>query len=274
MIDSKTKIVGVIGNPVEHSLSPLMHNAVFSELRLNYVYLAFRVNDVKGALDGMRALGIRGFNVTIPHKVEVMKYLDEVDGLAAKIGAVNTVVNDDGILKGYNTDCSGAARALLEKTKLKGKNVVILGAGGAARAVAFGALENGARVVVVNRTLEKGAELADDLNKHFNGRAASGLMEQVKDCDVLVNTTSAGMYPDVGKSPVKKELLKKQMLVMDIVYNPVETRLLREAKDSGCVTISGVEMFVNQGALSFEMFTGKKAPKEVMRETVFKALKK
>ena len=272
MIDSKTKIVGVIGNPVEHSLSPLMHNAAFSKLGMNYVYLAFRVSDVKGALDGMRALGIRGFNVTIPHKVEVMKYLDEVDGLAARIGAVNTVVNDDGVLTGYNTDCSGAVGALLEKTKLKGKNVAILGAGGAARAVAFGALENGARVVVVNRTLEKGAELADDLNKHFNGRAAVGSMEQVKDCDVLVNTTSVGMYPDAGKSPVKKELLKKRMVVMDIVYNPVETRLLSDARDAGCVTISGVEMFVNQGALSFEMFTGKKAPKEVMRETVLNAL--
>lgn len=272
MIDSKTRIVGVIGNPVEHSMSPAMHNAAFSEIRLNYAYLAFRVTDLSSAVKGIRALNVRGCNVTIPHKVEVMKYLDEIDGIAAKIGAVNTVVNEGGVLTGYNTDCSGAVDALLEKTKLKGKKVMILGAGGASRAVAFGALEKGAIVTVVNRTEEKARGLADDLCKYFPGRVMAGPAEAVKDCDVLVNTTSVGMHPDAGKSPVEKRFLRRGLAVMDIVYNPVETRLLRDAKDAGCVTISGVEMFVNQGALSFEMFTGKKAPKDVMRETVLKML--
>ncbi|MFH1127633.1 MAG: shikimate dehydrogenase [archaeon] len=272
-----TKIVGVIGNPIEHSMSPAMHNAAFLKMGVDFVYLAFRVTDLKGAVKGMRALGIRGYNVTIPFKVDVMKHLDEVDPLACKIGAVNTVVNDGGVLTGYNTDCSGAVSALEGKIRLKGKKVMVLGAGGAARAVAFGVADKGADVVVVNRSPQKGMELTEDVNQYFKGRAnfvpfdglADGVMD---DFDVLVNTTSVGMYPDVSKSPVKKGILKKGLVVMDVVYNPIETRLLSDAKSVGCVTIKGIEMFVNQGALAFELFIGKKAPKDVMRDAVLKML--
>ncbi len=272
MIDSKTKLVGVIGNPVGHSMSPAMHNAGFCKLGLNYVYLAFEVSDLCGAVASMRALCARGFNVTIPYKVDVMKYLDRVDAAAKRIGAVNTVVNEDGTLVGYNTDCSGACDALVSKIKLKGKNVMILGAGGAARAVAFGVAEKGANIVIVNRTEKRGRELSEQVNECFCGGARCGTIEQLDDCDILVNATSVGMHPHVRESPVRSEFLRKDLVVMDIVYNPVETRLLRDAKAVGCRTISGVEMFVNQGAKSFELFTGKKAPKDVMREAVLELL--
>ncbi len=272
MIDSCTKVVGVIGKPIGHSMSPAMHNAAFSKLGLNYVYLAFEVSDLRGAIDGMRALGVRGFNVTIPYKVDVLRYLDGVDGLAKMIGAVNTVVNDDGVLGGYNTDCSGAVDALVSKVKLKGRTVAVIGAGGAGRAVAFGVADAGAHVLVVNRTLSKGEELVSSVNGFFGGSAECGTMEELKDVDVVVNTTPVGMVPDVGKSPVLRKFLRKSHVVMDIVYNPVETRFLRDAKSLGCVTIPGVEMFVGQGAKSFELFCGKKAPKGVMRDAVLKLL--
>ncbi len=272
MIDSKTKLAGVVGNPIGHSMSPAMHNAGFCKLGLNYVYLAFEVSDLRGAVGGMRALGVRGFNVTIPYKVDVMKYLDKVDAAAKRIGAVNTVVNEDGALVGYNTDCSGACDALASKIELKGRNVMILGAGGAAKAVAFGAAEAGGHVVIVNRTEKRGREMSSQLNECFGGRARCGTIEQLDDCDVLVNATSVGMHPHVRESPVRKEFLCKGLVVMDIVYNPIETRLLRDAKAVGCRTIPGVEMFVNQGAKSFELFCGKKAPKGVMRDAVLELL--
>ncbi len=268
MIDSKTKVVGVIGKPIGHSMSPAMHNAAFSRLGLDYVYLAFEVSDLRGAVDGMRALGVRGFNVTIPYKVDVLRYLDNVDAAAKRIGAVNTVVNDGGVLRGYNTDCAGAVDALVSKVKLKGCKVAVIGAGGAARAVAFGVAEKGARVLVVNRTLSKGQELVSCVNGFFPGSAECGTMDGLKEVDVVVNTTPVGMEPCVGKTPVLKEFLRRNHVVMDIVYNPVETRFLRDAKSLGCVTISGIEMFVGQGAKSFELFCGKKAPKGVMRDAV------
>ncbi|RLG13338.1 MAG: shikimate dehydrogenase [Candidatus Nanohalarchaeota archaeon] len=272
MIDSKTKVVGVVGKPIGHSVSPAMHNAAFSNLGLNYVYLAFEVSDLDGAIGGMRALDVRGFNVTIPYKVDVLKYLDEVDGLAKMIGAVNTVVNDDGMLTGYNTDCSGAVDALVSKVKLKGRTVAVIGAGGAGRAVAFGVAEMGAHVLVVNRTLSRGEGLVSSVNGFFAGSAECGTMDDLKDASVIVNTTPVGMMPDVGGTPVLKKFLRKTHVVMDIVYNPVETRFLRDAKSLGCVTINGVEMFVGQGAKSFELFCGKKAPKGVMWDAVLKLL--
>ncbi len=268
MIDSKTKVVGVIGKPIGHSMSPVMHNAAFSRLGLDYVYLAFEVSDLGGAIGGMRALGVRGFNVTIPYKVDVLRYLDEVDAVARMIGAVNTVVNDDGVLRGYNTDCSGAVDALISKVKLKGCKVAVIGAGGAGRAVAFGVAEKGAHVLVVNRTLVRGEELVSSVNGFYPGVAECGTMEGLKDASVVVNTTPVGMVPDVGATPVLNKFLRKSHVVMDIVYNPIETRFLRDARSLGCVTISGVEMFVGQGAKSFELFCGKKAPRDVMRDAV------
>lgn len=274
MIDSKTKVVGVIGKPIGHSMSPAMHNAAFSNLGIDYVYLAFEVSDLRGAIGGMRALGVRGFNVTIPYKVDVLRYLDEVDAAADRIGAVNTVVNDGGVLRGYNTDCAGAVDALVSKVKLKGCRVAVIGAGGAGRAVAFGVAEKGARVLVVNRTLSKGEELVSSVNGFFAGSAECGTMDGLEGVDVVVNTTPVGMVPDVGATPVLKKFLRKEHVVMDIVYNPLETRFLRDAKSLGCVTITGVEMFVGQGAESFELFSGKKAPKGVMRDAVLGLLRK
>ena len=274
MIDSKTNVVGVIGKPIGHSMSPMMHNAAFSRLGLNYVYLAFEVSDLRGAIDSMRALGVRGFNVTIPYKVDVLRYLDKVDSVAKRIGAVNTVVNDKGMLKGYNTDCSGAVDALVSKTNIKGRKIAVIGAGGAARAVAFGVAEKGAHVLVVNRTLSKGEKLVSDVNRFFPESAECGTMDGLSDVDIIVNTTPVGMDPDVHKTPVSKKFLRRNHIVMDIVYNPIETQFLKDAKSLGCMTITGVEMFVGQGSRSFELFTGKSAPRDVMQNAVFSLLGK
>lgn len=266
-ITAATKLCAIIGNPIEHSLSPHIHNAAFEHLKLDYVFLAFKVEHVRKAMEGMRALGIQGMSVTIPHKIEVMKYLDEVEEGAQRIGAINTIVNRDGRLVGYNTDCSGAIRALEERVNLKDKKTVLLGAGGAARAIAFGLKEQGARVAILNRTVKKAEVLAKELGCEF------GSIEQVASYtpDILINTTSLGMYPHPDETPVKKEMLK-DMLVFDSVYNPLKTRLIREAQENGCATILGLEMFVNQAALQFELWTGEKAPLEIMKKVVVEKL--
>ncbi len=272
MIDSKTKIIGVIGKPIGHSMSPAMHNAAFSRLGLNYVYLGFEVTDLQRAIDGMRALGISGFNVTIPHKIDILKYLDKIDTTAKRISAVNTVVNDNGILTGYNTDCAGAVDALASKVKLKGRKIAVIGAGGAARAIAFGVAEKGAHILIINRTLAKGEKLVSDVNGFFPDSSKCGTIKELEDVDIIVNTTPIGMNPNIHATPVGKEFLRKNHIIMDIVYNPIETQFLRDAKSLGCMTISGIEMFVGQGAKSFELFTENKAPKEVMRNAVLNLL--
>ena len=266
-LTATTKLCAIIGNPVEHSLSPLIHNAAFDHLNLNYIFLAFKVEHLREAVMGMRALSLTGVSVTIPHKVEVMDYLDDIEDVAQKIGAVNTIVNREGRLFGYNTDCSGAIKALEEKRELKNKKTVLLGAGGAARAIAFGLKEKGADLTILNRTLKKAEVLASELGCQYGGLE---LMESFKP-DILINTTSLGMYPQVDATPVRKEFLKG-MLVFDIVYNPLKTRLIREAEQNGCATIMGLEMFINQAALQFELWTGKKAPVELMRNVVVEKL--
>ena len=215
-INSNTKLYAVVGDPIEHSLSPIMHNRAFSYLGYNAVYLAFRVKDPAGAVTGMRALNINGLSVTIPHKVAVMAYLDEIDPIAERIGAVNTVVNREGVLYGYNTDAWGAVKSLEDQAKqtpIKGAVVGILGAGGAARAIGFGLASEGARVTIINRTREKGENLARDLGAEFQPLTPALHL----DCDVLVNTTPIGMTPNTGSSPIASNALKKEMVVMDIV---------------------------------------------------------
>ena len=266
-ITATTKLCAIMGNPVEHSLSPLIHNAAFKQLELNYVFLAFKVEHLEEAVMGIRALNLKGVSVTIPHKVEVMDYLDNVEEVAQKIGAVNTILNQEGRLLGYNTDWSGAIRALEEKIELKSKKTVLLGAGGAARAIAFGLKEKSADVTILNRTVKKAEMLASELNCQYGGLE---FLESSKP-DILINTTSLGMHPKVGDTPVKKEFLK-DVLVFDIVYNPLKTRLIKEAEQNGCVTIMGLEMFVNQAALQFELWTGRKAPIELMRRVVVEKL--
>ena len=270
MLNSDTSLFAVIGDPVSHSLSPVMHNRAFTNAGYNGVYLAFRVKDIGKAVSGIKALGIKGASITIPHKISVIKFLDELDDTAEKMGAVNTVINRHGVLIGYNSDSLGAVKALLEKTAIKDKDVVILGAGGAARAIGFGIISQGGRVTIINRTAAKGEKLARDLRSEFQPLSD---LKKAK-CQILINTTPVGMIPDTDAMPVRKEHLEKSIVVMDVVYNPLKTRLLMEAENIGCVTIDGVSMFVYQGAFQFELWTGMKAPVDVMKKAVLNTLGK
>lgn len=267
-MDVHTSLYCIFGNPVDHSLSPVMHNSAFDAVGYNGIYLAFRVSDIVPAVEGMRALGIKGVSVTIPHKEAVMQCLDDVDEEARRIGAVNTVINRGGALKGYNSDGQGAVRALAEKTGIRGRDVVILGAGGAARAVAYGVKSEGGRPTIVNRTVTRGEGLARELDAPFVP------LSDVKkiDAPILINTTSVGMTPRCDDMPVRGDVLEKGMVVMDIVYNPLRTRLLETAHLRGCETIDGAAMLVYQGAVQFELWTGIKAPVEVMRQAVYESL--
>ena len=269
-LNSDTILFAVLGNPVSHSLGPLMHNTAFSALGYNGAYLAFRVTDIGNAVVGIKALGIKGASITIPHKVSVMDFLDELDDTAKKIGAVNTIISREGVLTGYNSDGLGAVKALLEKTTIKDKNVVILGAGGAARAIGFAIISEGGRVTVINRTPANGEKLAKDLGADFQPIS----MLNKTECQILINTTPVGMMPDIDAMPVRKQDLDKIMVVMDIVYNPLKTRFLRAAENIGCQTIDGVSMFAFQGAFQLELWTGMKAPVEVMKKAVLNALGK
>ncbi|GAI30225.1 unnamed protein product, partial [marine sediment metagenome] len=269
IISGGTRLCGVIGNPVEHTMSPAMHNAAFAQMGLDYVYVPFKVKKVGlgRAIDGMRGLNIRGLSVTIPHKVAVIPLLDKLDPLAEKIGAVNTITNDDGMLTGSNTDAGGFLQALLARSiEPKGKKIVILGAGGASRAISFILAERGAHLVILNRLLELdwAEELAGRLSSFFTQEVkALELVEEnlngvLPAADILVNTTSVGMSPNINETPVPAKLLKPGLVVFDIVYNPIKTRLLKEAEAAGAETVSGVDMFVWQGALAFEKWTGQK----------------
>ena len=282
-ITGKTRVCGVIGDPIEHTMSPAMHNAAFEEMGMDYRYVPFKVRreELGKAVDGMRALNLRGLNVTIPHKVAIIPFLDKLDIMAERVGAVNTVVNEDGILTGYNTDAAGFLRALSEKgVEPEGKNVVILGAGGASRAISFILAEKGADLVILNRRLELdwAEELARRISQTFGGEVrAQELNEKnlslaLEGAEVLVNATSVGMNPEAEATPVPARLLKPGLAVFDIVYNPIQTRLLREAEEAGASTISGIDMLVWQGALSFEKWTGEKAPVDLMKREAMKAL--
>ncbi|MGQ9623897.1 MAG: shikimate dehydrogenase [Candidatus Bathycorpusculaceae bacterium] len=281
-ISGKTQLCALIGDPVEHSLSPYIHNAAFKHLRLDFVYLAFKVSkeNVKEALQGARALGTRGLNVTMPLKTAVIQHLDKLDPNTKKIGAVNTILNNDGTLTGYNTDGLGALEALRANGQNpEGKNILILGAGGAARAVAFALCEKASGMTILNRTQEKAEILAEELSKNFGKKIKHGgfneetLKREVKKADILVNATSAGMAPQENETPVNMKLLHPNLTVFDLVYNPPETRLLREAKAIGAKTVDGICMLVHQGALSFKIWTGRKAPVDVMIKACQKGLR-
>ena len=268
IIDQHTTLYGVMGYPIGHSLSPTMHNAAFSAKGLNAVYLAFETRDLEGCLKGMRALGIKGMSVTIPHKSQVIPLLDDVDDLAKRIGAVNTIVNDGGRLVGYNTDAVGALKALEEKVGLSGKTCLIIGAGGAARAIGFILKESGVKMMVANRSVERGQELALSLNCPFIP------LDELENTatELLINTTPVGMAPQKDQCPVPEKILRKGMVVMDIIYNPLETRLLDMARARDCVTINGLGMFIHQGAEQFRLWTGFEAPITDMARAVEQAL--
>lgn len=269
-LDAKTHLFCVLGDPVGHSLSPIMHNAAFAQAGYNGVYTAFQVKDLPNALAGIRALSIHGCSVTIPHKVAVIDLLDEVDPMARRIGAVNTIVNIGGRLSGFNSDSPGAMAALLERTPIAHRRVAVVGAGGAARALAHGIAEQGGHLTIVNRSADKGLLLANALAVDFCPLADfSGV-----GFDILVNTTSVGMAPEIDQMPIGHACLRPGLTVMDIVYNPLETRLLKAAREAGCTVVDGVAMFVHQGACQFERWTGQKAPVQLMKRTVLAALKK
>ncbi|MBS7640403.1 shikimate dehydrogenase [Candidatus Bathyarchaeota archaeon] len=281
-VSGGTKVCALIGCPVEHSLSPAMHNAAFQHLGLDYIYVAFNVPPERlgDAVLGIKGLGIYGVNVTMPHKINVIKYLDELDEGARLAGSVNTILNRGEKLVGYTTDGLGALRALRHAgVDPAGRKVVILGAGGASRAICFALANHVRELIILNRTLERAVKLADELRRVFSfvgvraGLLSENVLEDVlKDTDILINATSVGMKPNINETPVKRELLHGNLTVFDIVYEPLETRLLKEAKSVGARTVDGLWMLVYQGALSFEIWTGAKAPVEVMREAALKRL--
>jgi shikimate dehydrogenase len=268
MINGQTKIFGILGRPVAHSLSPAMHNAAFRHLGINAAYVAFPVMDLAQAVSGLRGLGIGGVSVTIPFKEEIIPLIDALAPQAASIGAVNTVVNRDGWLTGYNTDWLGAMTALTAKISLKGQHVLILGAGGASRAIAYGIIQAGGRVSLTDLDADRAAALVHDLG------AQAIPLEALDRCPatILVNATPVGMTPDIDRIPLNPDLLGRFEVVMDIVYQPLATRLLREAENRGCATIDGLQMLIHQGAAQFELFTGQAAPAEVMAEAAYEAL--
>lgn len=268
-LDQHTLLYGVAGNPIGHSLSPAVHNAAFREMGINAVYLAFESLDIEGCIRGMRALSIKGMSITIPYKSKVIPLLDDLDRIAEDIGAVNTILNSNGRLTGYNTDAMGALIALREKVDIEGKVCGIIGAGGAAMAIGYILKMNGAEIVIANRSEKRGQELAGKL------RCGYIKLNEVKDLDagILINTTPLGMYPETGICPVPEQAVKEGMAVMDIIYNPLETRLLSLAKEKGCVIIDGLSMFINQAAEQFRLWTGQDAPADIMRKVANGRLK-
>lgn len=282
-IDAKTKVYCVIGNPVEHSLSPAIHNAAFQKLGLNCVYVAFPVKDVGLAVKGMKALDISGASVTIPHKVKIIEYLDQVDDIASNIGAVNTVVNDGAVLKGYNSDGLGALRALqVAAVNLTGKRILVLGSGGAARSIVFtiAMQENPEQIYILGVEEEELNKLLEDIRKRIKINVMGKLLDNniikkmIDDSDVLIHCTPIGMYPKVDISLVPSEMLRKELVVFDIVYNPLNTELLSAAKAAGCQIIRGIEMFVNQAVVQFELWTGEKAPVALMQKVLEDSLRR
>ncbi|WP_019228068.1 shikimate dehydrogenase [Sedimentibacter sp. B4] len=281
IISTKTKLLGLLGYPLGHSLSPIMHNTAFESLGLGKIYIPIEVlpENLETVVRGMAKMNFEGFNVTIPHKIEIMKYLDEIDEYAKCIGAVNTVVVHEGTLKGYNTDGMGFLKSFEESTgtKINGKNVFILGSGGASRAISMTlALKKANKIFICNRTYEKAVSLADDINKQTGADSVAvkheydEMKKAIADCQVLINTTSVGMSPDIDSSPLDRELLNPSLTVCDAVYNPRKTRLLKDAEEMGCTTVEGLKMLVNQGAEAFEIWTGIKAPAELMLKAISK----
>lgn len=264
-INKETRLYGIVGNPISHSISPVIHNSSFLEKGLNSVYIPMKVLNISAFIKEFRKLDFQGFSVTIPHKESILPFLDDIDYTAREIGAINTVLSQNGKLTGYNTDSAAAIRGLENGLKdnivdLKNKIVAIIGAGGAARAIAFGLKEKGCDITIHNRTLERAKRLSNDVGCEFKR------FEEISDLnsDILINCTSVGMFPNIKDSPVPKDVLKKGMIVFDAVYNPVETRLLKDAKERGCYTVNGLTMFINQAAEQFRLWTHIEPPIKLM----------
>jgi len=283
-ITAKTKVLGIFGDPVSHSISPPMQGAAFRALGLDMVYLGFRVKpaDLGRAVDGIRAMGLIGVNITIPHKEPVMEFLDHVDGTAQALGAVNTIVNNNGILTGYNTDVAGFINSLESETGFtpKDRTALVVGAGGAARAVVYGLAVSGdaTRIIIANRTVSRAEALAAELSEvcaeadisavSLNAKELESLFKKT---DLVVNATSLGMEGR-GRLELPLQNLNKNSVVSDVVYTPMETDFIKEASDLGLTTHGGLGMLVGQGAQSFELWTGKKPPLDVMKRAALEAL--
>ena len=299
MVDGKTKILGVIGDPIEHTFSPAMHNAGLKALNLNHIYLPFHVKEDRlgDCIQGAKAMGIKGLNVTIPHKTNVMKHLDEIDQVASMIGAVNTIQfiydednessnqnnNINVTTKGFNTDGYGCVRAIEEKTSIKNKKVTITGAGGAARAVAFQMANSGIdELSILNRNPVKAESLANDLKVNLekagiditvNGCEIENLKRELDGSDIFIDTTPIGMYPNVNDKPIASaDMLHEDLVVNDIVYTPMETSLLKEAKLANAKIVYGYKMLLYQGIRSFEIWLGRDAPVDVMEKALLDVL--
>ncbi len=280
-ISARTKVLCVMGYPIEHSMSPTMHNAAIRALNLNYVYLAFSIlpDNLKSAIDGIKAFDIKGINITIPFKQTIIKYLDEVDPVAQEIGAVNTIKNNEGFLSSRNTDAEGAMKALVDAGyKVSGKNILLLGAGGAGRAIAFIVAKESNKIVLSDMDEKRAEKLANEIKRKY-GTSIEGknnshhvLKEESKKADILINATPIGMYPNINKSPIPSEFLHKDLFVFDIIYNPLKTKLLKDATEKGCTTLSGLNMLVNQGALAFEWWTNKKPNIDLMKNKIIEVL--
>lgn len=281
MITGKTSVYGIIGDPVEHSLSPGMHNAAFKELKLDNIYVPFHVKaeELEEAILGAYSLKIKGLNITIPHKTEVIKYLDYLDIAAGLIGAVNTIEFGKNGAVGHNTDGIGAVKAIEEINPVKNKKVVILGAGGASRAICFQLLLSGVEnMIIANRTIEKANELKNDLVEKLDHevtvtRLDETLQEELVDTDILINTTSIGMFPNVNQKPVvTANMMHPDLVVNDIVYNPIKTGLLKEAEKAGAKSISGIKMLMYQGVEAFKIWTGIEPPVEIFQNVLLNEL--
>ena len=281
LITSKTKIFCVIGHPIEHSMSPIMWNPALQELGIDYVYLAFDVHpkNLEKAINGIRSLDIRGINVTLPHKETVIKYLDEIDSIASKIGAINTIKNDEGTLKARNTDADGAKKALIDAgCNISGKNIVFLGAGGVARSIAYIMAEESNSIILTDLIEERAIAVANEIKEkmkvNIEGKISNKdtINESLKKADILINATPIGMYPRVEDTPITKDMLNADLFVFDVVYNPLETRLIREAAEIGCQTLGGLDMLVNQGVLAFEWWTNQKPKKSLMKKKIVEFL--
>jgi len=302
MINGTTNIIGIIGDPVEHSFSPAMFNAAFKSLNLDYAYVPFNVKkqDLSSSIAGAKALNIKGLNVTIPHKRKVLNEIDKFDIMANLIGAVNTIKFSYGKSYGYNTDCVGAVRAIEEVSTLKDKNVVIVGAGGAARAIAFQiAISNVQNLTIINRSAIKAKSLVYDIKTllsadfkdhskldditvdfshidlNFNHGGIETLPKHLKTADILIDTSPVGMHPNVNVEPIATaNEMHSDLIVNDIVYNPLETVLLKEAKLANATTISGIKMLLYQGAENFKIWTDLEAPIEVMEKALMDEIHK
>ena len=280
-ITSHTNILCVIGHPIEHSMSPIMWNPALQELGLDYIYVAFDVHpdNLEKAMNGIRSLEIKGVNVTLPHKKTIIKYIDEVESLALKIGAINTIKNEEGVLKARNTDASGAKKSLLEMgLDISGKNILILGSGGVSRAIAYILAEEANKIVLTDLIEERATLIADEIKSSMKVDIEGYLSSEdiiekyIKKADILINATPIGMYPRVDETPVPKDLLHDDLFVFDVVYNPLETKLMKQAAEIGCEILGGLDMLVNQGMLAFEWWLNRKPNKDLMKNQIIEYL--